>query len=149
MQTSLGGCLSRDEKLDIVKNIISDEDGVGGGVVDSLRIKGFVNNSRALPVHGKAENYQNLKTQCYYKYAERVSKGQVYISCDLSSKEKEEIIEEHEQIKSYDSDSEGKLRILPKELVKQNIGRSPDFTDGLMMREWFEIRPKAAHFEWR
>ena len=38
------------------------------GVVDNLNIKGFVNNSKAL----KAEKYQNLKTQCYYKYAERL-----------------------------------------------------------------------------
>ena len=49
-----------------LRNIIVDEDGVGGGVKDYLRCQGFVNNSRAL----KNENYQNLKTQCYYKLAD-------------------------------------------------------------------------------
>ena len=33
-------------------NIVADEDGVGGGLVDNLRIKGFINNS-------KAENGEN------------------------------------------------------------------------------------------
>lgn len=116
-------------------NMIADEDGVGGGVVDVLGIKGFVNNSK--PKHG--ENYQNFKTQCYYNYARRVCAGGVYISCDLSTKQKELIVEEHEQIKSYKTDIDGKLRIIPKEQVKDNIGHSPDYTDGLMMREAFEF----------
>lgn len=123
-------------------NIIADEDGVGGGVVDNLDIKGFVNNSKAL----QREQYQNLKTQCYYKYAERVNAAGVYISCDISTKQKESIVEEHEQIKSYNTDSDGKLRILPKEEVKQNIRRSPDYSDALMMREWFELRNANQEF---
>lgn len=116
-------------------NIIADEDGVGGGVVDNLQIEGFVNNSR--PIDG--ENYQNLKTQCYYKYAERVGSGGVYISTELSTVQQECIVEEHEQIKSYKSDSDGKLRIVPKDQIKRNIGRSPDYSDALSMREMFEL----------
>lgn len=133
-------------------NIIADEDGVGGGVVDNLQIKGFVNNSSPLPdpdntqtdVNGNEikENYQNLKAQCYYRYAARVCRGGVYISCELSEKQKETIIEEHEQIKSYKADMDGKLKIIPKDQVKQNIGHSPDYTDMLMMREWFELAPR-------
>lgn len=126
-------------------NIIADEDGVGGGVVDNLHIKGFINNSKAL----KGENYQNLKTQCYYKYAERVSNGGAYVSCEMSSSQKEAIIEEHEQIKSYDSDNEGKLRILPKDEVKKNIGHSPDYTDAFMMREWFELTNQQPGIIWK
>jgi hypothetical protein len=34
-----------------------------------------------------------------------------------------------------------KLRVLPKEKVKEGIGRSPDFADVLMMRMVFELRP--------
>lgn len=125
-------------------NIIADEDGVGGGVVDNLSIRGFVNNSKAL----KGENYQNLKSQCYYKYAERVSAAGVYLSCELSTKQKETIISEHEQIKSWQSDSEGKLRIIPKEEVKNNIGHSPDYTDAMMMREWFELKNQNPPMVW-
>lgn len=117
-------------------NIIADEDGVGGGVVDNLSIKGFVNNSKAL----LDENYLNLKSQCYYKYAERINNSGIFISCELSNSQKETIIAEHEQIKSYKTDSDGKLRIIPKEQVKENIGHSPDYSDAMMMREWFELQ---------
>lgn len=115
-------------------NIIADEDGVGGGLVDNLKIKGFINNSKAL----NDEQYQNLKTQCYYKLSEMIEKNEIYISAEISTKQQEAIIEELEQIKTTDNDSEGKLKIINKQQIKQNIGRSPDYSDALMMRMFFE-----------
>lgn len=124
------------EKHQIPKHLcIADEDGVGGGVVDNLKINGFVNNSKAL----NQENYVNLQTQCCYKLAEMINENKINIECELTNKQKEDIIEELEQLKTYDSDKEGKLKILPKEKIKENIGRSPDYRDTLMMRVWFEI----------
>jgi phage terminase large subunit len=122
-------------------NCLADEDGVGGGVVDNCRIRGFMNNARAMndPMTGKPENYFNLQTQCAYKLAEVINQNQIFIECDLSDKHKEEIIEELEQLKSYNDGNEGKLRILPKEQVKQNIGRSPDWRDIFLMRYYFEL----------
>lgn len=115
-------------------NIIIDEDGVGGGAKDYLRCKGFVNNARPL----KNENYQNLKTQCYYKLADLINKGQVGIDCqDITIKN--QIIEECEQVRMKDADKDGKLKIIPKENVKDIIGRSPDFADALAMRMFYEI----------
>ena len=116
-------------------NIIADEDGVGGGVVDIVRCKGFINNSKAL----NSENYQNLKTQCYYKLAQLINEGKILIEEDLfTTDEWEELIEELEQIKSAPSD-DNKLKIISKDEVKSNIGRSPDWADALMMRMYFEI----------
>ena len=115
-------------------NIIIDEDGVGGGAKDYLRCKGFVNNARPL----KNENYQNLKTQCYYKLADLINKGQVGIDCnDITIKN--QIIEECEQVRMKDADKDNKLQIIPKETVKDIIGRSPDFADALAMRMFYEI----------
>ena len=37
-------------------------------------------------------------------------------------------------------DHDGKLRILPKEKVKEGLGRSPDDADVMMMRMVFELR---------
>lgn len=34
-------------------------------------------------------------------------------------------------------DSDGKLQIISKETVKASIGRSPDYSDALMMRMYF------------
>jgi|TARA_R110000765_G_scaffold275144_2_gene373536 phage terminase large subunit len=115
-------------------NIIIDEDGVGGGAKDYLRCKGFVNNSRPL----KKENYQNLKTQCYYKLASTINKGQIGITCpDVA--DKQAIIEELEQIKTKDADKDNKLQMIPKDQVKDIIGRSPDYADAMAMRMYYEI----------
>ena len=117
-----------------LRNIIVDEDGVGGGVKDYLRCQGFVNNSRAL----KNENYQNLKTQCYYKLADLINKGQVGVSCsDVNVKNY--IIEECEQVRTKDADKDNKLQIIPKDTVKAILGRSPDYSDALAMRMYYEI----------
>ena len=113
-------------------NIIVDEDGVGGGVKDYMRCRGFVNNSKAL----KGENYQNLKTQCYYKLADMVNTAQIGIDCkDVNIKNN--IIEELEQVRTKDADKDNKLQIIPKETVKDIIGRSPDYADALAMRMFF------------
>jgi hypothetical protein len=122
---------------------IADEDGVGGGLVDNLAIKGFVNNSKAIPLYTSMgvnnPNYFNLQTQCCYLLAEKIEKNEISFIADVSEAHKEEIIEELEQLKSYKSDGEGKIRILPKEQIKHNIGRSPDWRDSLMMRMYFDI----------
>ena len=117
-----------------LRNIIVDEDGVGGGVKDYLRCQGFVNNARPI----KAENYQNLKTQCYYKLADLINKGQIGISCkDINIKNY--IIEELEQVRMKDADKDNKLQIIPKDTVKAIIGRSPDYADALAMRMYYEV----------
>ena len=117
-----------------LRNIIVDEDGVGGGVKDYLRCQGFVNNARAL----KGENYQNLKTQCYYKLAEFINKGQIGINCsDVSIKN--QIIEECEQVRTKDADKDNKLQIIPKDTIKAILGRSPDYSDAMAMRMYYEI----------
>lgn len=118
-------------------NIIADEDGVGGGVVDNCRITGFQNNSKPL----KDENYKNLKTQCYYKLSDKVNANEIYIEHEVSTNQKESIIEELEQVESWKSDSDGKLMIKPKDEVKKVLGRSPDYSDALMMRMYFELKP--------
>lgn len=118
-------------------NIIADEDGVGGGVVDNCRIKGFVNNSKAV----NNENYSNLKTQCYYKLSEKINNNEIFFETELSTKQKEMIIEDLEQVKSYNADSDEKMQILPKSEIKQLIGRSPDYSDSMAMRLFFEVKP--------
>lgn len=117
-----------------LSNIICDEDGVGGGVVDILRCRGFVNNAKPI---GK-KNYANLKSQCYYMFADYVNQNKIYIKIN-DEKIKNIIIEECEQIKSDDVDAEGKLRIIKKDKVKELLGRSPDYTDMLSMRMVFEF----------
>jgi phage terminase large subunit len=132
-----------------VSRCLADEDGVGGGVVDSLRIKGFVNGSTPMEVMTatgmKKPNYHNLQSQCCYGLAEVINEGRLAIKCDMSKRQEEEIIEELEQLKSYKSDNDGKIRILPKSEIKENIGRSPDYRDMFMMRYYFDLKPRRNY----
>ena len=115
-------------------NIIADEDGVGGGIVDNLRCKGFINNSK--PTN---EIYANLKAECGYKLAEIFDT--LAISANVDGKVRETINNELQQLKTYDSDKDNKLKILPKDKIKTNIGRSPDYLDNFIMRMYFEVKP--------
>lgn len=117
-------------------NCIADEDGVGGGVVDNTRIQGFINGSKAL----NGDNYFNLQSQCCFGLAEVINENRLSFECVVAPAEQDLIKEELEQLKSYDSDNDGKLRILPKELIKQHIGRSPDYRDVIMMRKYFDLK---------
>ena len=124
-------------------NCIADEDGVGGGVVDNTGIIGFKNNGSPIEENGQATNYKNLQTQCLYKLAERINNNGIYISADLSERTRERIVEELEQIKSDNKDGQ-RLSVINKDTVKQHIGRSPDYRDMLLMREYFDLKPKKT-----
>jgi hypothetical protein len=122
-----------------LSNVVADEDGVGGGVVDIVRCKGFVNNSKPLKEDNVNVEYQNLKTQCYYKLAEKIQSNGLYIDCELTDAQ-DVIVKELEQVKRDKIDQDGKLRILPKDKVKELIGHSPDYSDALAMRLYFELK---------
>jgi len=122
-----------------LSNIIVDEDGVGGGVKDILECEGFVNNSSPLEVEGEKENYNNLKSQCYFKLAEYVNKNLIFVTesnPDIRSK----IVQELEQVKQHNMDKDAKKQVMPKDKVKELLGRSPDLSDMIMMRMWFVYR---------
>jgi hypothetical protein len=123
-------------------NVVIDEDGVGGGVVDQVPgSKGFLNGSRPIKMAGQAQNYENLKTQCYYRLAElRINTKQLFITPGvMNPAQQQSLTEELGQIKSKDADKDGVLRIQPKDIQKLALGRSPDYADALMMREFFEL----------
>ena len=123
-----------------LNNIIVDEQGVGGGVVDMVRCKGFISSSKALEDRNVKRNYANLRSQCYYLLAEYINSNKLFISCDRFTEEL--ITAELEQVKSKDIDTDGKLYIISKDEIKSNIGRSPDYSDMIMIRMFFEAKPR-------
>ena len=131
-----------------ISNVLLDEDGVGGGAVDILNCRGFVNNSSPLenPISRTKDNFDNLKSQCYFKLAEKINSDEIFIDCPSNFKQM--IVEELEQIKQKSVDNDAKKGIIPKDKVKQLIGRSPDFSDMLAMRTWFEFKPKFVVGVW-
>ena len=124
-----------------LSRIVADEDGVGGGVVDFLKCKGFVNNSKAL----NDENFTNLKTQCSYHMAKKIMDRLAGELCE-SGNVIDAVSEEMGQVKLKDMDKDGKMNLVPKEKIKEIIGRSPDDWDSIMMRYWFELNPYTGKY---
>lgn len=123
---------------------IIDEDGIGGGIVDTVKgVKGFIANTKPFDIietrMGKPipANFENLKTQCYFKLAELINNHKMAVFID-DGYVKNAIIEELQYVKQKPTD--GKLSLLRKSEVKDLLGRSPDFSDALMMRMWFEFQ---------
>ena len=125
--------------------IIIDAGGVGGGVVDQLNgCKSFIANAKPLMINGKTENYDNLKSQLFFKLADFINKREIYIK---NNEFKTLIIQELEQIRMKELDSERKLGVISKDLVKTFIGRSPDYADAISFKMFFEINKITKSFQ--
>ena len=122
-----------------MSQVLVDEDGVGGGVVDILGCKGFVANSS--PLYGG--NFDNLKSQCGYRLAELINENKIYEN-EPSPSERERIIEEIEQLKKKSDSEDKKLAIMPKDIIKDLIQRTPDDLHTLIMRALFELQIKKS-----
>jgi hypothetical protein len=124
---------------------IGDADGVGGGVIDNTGIKSFINNATPLREKHENPNYKNLQVQCLYHLAKKINEGGLWIMCEVSAKEKAEIMQELDQIHSKLNDI-GKLDCKSKSDIKQDIGRSPDYRDAILMRVFFDLKPVRRRF---
>ncbi len=122
-----------------MRNTIVDEDGVGGGVVDILKCIGFVNNSS--PLFG--QNYDNLKSQCGFWIANLINSDKIYEPCE-DQVIRAELEEELQMLKQKNVDSDKKLGLIPKEKMKDLIGRSPNHLDTYIMRALPLIQPKKT-----
>ncbi len=143
------------------RNVCYDSDGVGG-YIDGF-IKGALPfNGGVTPIEVKdlasgkmiQENYFNLKTQCFYRSGDRVSRGEYKVNELVANKMYDEkmtirqrFMHERKAIKRDKVDTDGKLRIISKEMMKIKLGgESPDLMDMFMMRERFELKSRPAFF---
>lgn len=143
--------------------ICYDADGVGGFV--GGYIKGSIPFNGGLPAKEVLdplskklikENYQNLKTQCYYRSGKKISDGETQISDHVANKMyddkmtvRQRFMHERKAIKRFKNDEDGKLRILPKSEQKIILGgESPDLLDMFMMREMFDLVVVRDWSEW-
>jgi len=137
----------------IKKRVVVDEDGIGGGVVDHLWCLGFINNSSAIQPKdantklGKKNNYQNLKTQAYFKIADFIDKIKVNLDDihvyggEMTAEDvKTFIMQELDVITEADIDKDWPKRIIAKKDVKEKLGRSPDFGDNFAFRMIWELK---------
>jgi hypothetical protein len=116
-------------------NVVVDSDGVGGGVADQIRGTNFINNSR--PLH--EQNFSNLKSQCYVKLSELFKEGKISLNI-LDPNIVDELTQELLAIKLKDMDKDNKVQVQSKDEMKKILGKSPDLSDALMMRMYYEIK---------
>jgi hypothetical protein len=121
----------------LLTNVLVDEDGIGGGAVDFLKCKGFLNGSKSV-----RENYLNLKSDCYFKLGELITNN----SITFNSQHKDTIVKELEMIRREKLDSDQKLRVTNKEDLKKRFGMSPDFADAIMMRSFYELKKNFGKY---
>lgn len=135
-----------------------DAIGVGAGVASSSLLDGIVGFKSSyqaiktdhdpvrLPnVHTTSEgnwttDYKNLRSQCVFTLADMINNHKLAVSTS-SGIIKESIIEELALYQDA-SKGDGKRMATLKEDIKELLGRSPDITDTLIMRMYFEVRER-------
>lgn len=124
-----------------LSNVICDEDGVGGGVVDSLKCRGFLNGGRAK----QSDRYTNQKAECYFKLAEIIEQNKLFLKVDSY---RDVIVQELDMIRRRQPEADGKLAVISKDEIQRMHGKSPDYADAIMMRMFFELYPNYGSYSW-
>ena len=130
------------------KRIIYDANGLGayiGGKQNNTFLPGsiaFFNNGRA------KENslYFNLKSECADRMVTRMKNMGYSIDETLLTRMfgdkslKEHLLDERRTLREFEKGSflDGKFRLIKKEEMRRILGHSPDFIDGILMREYGE-----------
>ena len=119
------------------RNIVYDSDGVGKYLKGKLRqAYDFKNNGKPL----NDENYDHIKSQVYFKLAEKIRNEEIKIHDHTL---RDELIQEVYEIKSQPLETiDGKMKLIKKKDVVSAIGRSPDISDALAYRMVFEIKKR-------
>jgi len=128
-------------------NTIADSDGMGNYIESYMPgIKTF--HAGASPRNKK--EFNELKSECAFKLAEIINQGKLFLDIpndklvSIGGKERylrSVVIEELSQLKRDNLDKDvQKKKLISKEEMKKNIGRSPDFLDVLLFRMYFEIK---------
>jgi hypothetical protein len=126
-----------------VTSVKIDVIGLGAGVYDRLieldSEEGIevpvvaVNNAEVQIVVDK-ERYSNLRAEMAWSFRHRIEHGNVGLAAvKVHDYEIKDYIRGDIQAMRYKITSQGKIQLLPKEELKKNLGRSPDYWDSLVM----------------
>lgn len=119
--------------------VVADSDGLGAF------LGGYLKGIKEFHGGGKPVNpiYDNIKSECAFKLAEKINKREIKINC--SSIQRDKIVKELEVLKQKAVDGDiTKKGIIKKDIMKQLLGHSPDYLDCLLMGMYFEIVPQQV-----
>lgn len=143
------------EKIPYSRIAIDVTGGLGAGVADNLYgCVAFNSNSSAFLTKTQIRDrkkrvntdmplpqtiYANIKTQCAFKLAELINEHK--ISAVYVGEYRDEIIADlTATLQERDADKEHKKKIATKEEIKDELGRSPDIGDTMLIRMWWELK---------
>jgi len=159
--------LRQEDKIQ-ASHVIVDQDWMWWGLVDMGKYTGFSWWRPAMedPKTKIKENYDMLKTQCFYRIADRVNDGKIRVNTDDITVDwvRTKTIKIWSQVYSFEElfkkqlrvikrknpDSDWKKKINSKEEQKNSLGgMSPDIADTFMMRELAELADLPGEFKIR
>ena len=108
-------------------------------------------NNKAIPTDGTRMIFENLKSECAYKFVERIKNRGYSIAAPIliqkysgkgykNNTVKQILLQERKAIAQDDRDTDKNWRLIPKDEMKRNVGHSPDFIESLFLREYIELR---------
>ena len=112
------------ERLDM---LFCDVGNMGAGVIDRIRQLGFDNISEVAFQSAAQDNkrYENIRAEMYFKLKEWLEQG--------GALPDEPGLREELSKVQYVFSKTGRLKLTPKEEIKDKIGRSPDLADALAL----------------
>lgn len=126
-------------------NVVCDATGEGAYLPKFIRgIHGFIGaaspkeNTNARYEELNKPQFRNLRSQCIFETAMKIKRREVSFQCpDPFMRDK--LREELAQWKVESIDDDRKIQIIGKDEIRENIGRSTDYSDALMERIWFDL----------
>jgi len=117
-------------------NVIADSDGLGAFLESYIKnIKEFRGGAKPT-----SREYNNLKSQCGFKLAEKINKRELKIDCAVEQRAeiKKQLLNclKRDRVDIDDT----KKKLISKEKQKEHLGHSPDYFDALMMLMYFYLK---------
>lgn len=119
--------------------IVVDTIGVGAGVFDRLIELGLPAIEGNASMKADDDEYFNKRTEMYYNLRNHLRKGGKLPKDD-------ELLEELMST-TYGFSETGKLKLSKKEVIKEDLGRSPDKADAIALQHFTTIVPISAYEE--
>lgn len=96
----------------------------GSGAIDNLRSLGFAVHEVSFSDAATKKEYYNMRAEMYFNALNWLKEGGVYV---------DETLDVDLAAQRYMLDDGGKFRLVPKEMIKKVLGRSPDTSDAFAL----------------
>ena len=122
-----------------------DEPGLGGGAIDILKAKGYparAFNGANKPMSDYSGRFLNMRAQSHWAFRTALEKNLIALP-------REELLLEEALSVEWQINSAGRIQILGKELLRKELGRSPDRLDAVVIGLFQTVGGARRYGVWR